>query len=112
MNIKKKIAIITGGCGLLGWEFAKSLNELNFKTILIDNSRKNINLKKKINKKLGIDCEFFFSDITKKNKIFSIVKKLRIKHKNIDVLINNACLDYVPSKSSSKKKKMILSIIQ
>ncbi len=47
MNIKKKIAIITGGCGLLGWEFAKSLNELNFKTILIDNSRKNINSKKK-----------------------------------------------------------------
>ena len=105
MNIKKKIAIITGGCGLLGWEFAKSLNELNFKTILIDNSRKNINSKKKINKKLNIDCEFFFSDITKKNKVSSIVKKISIKHKNIDVLINNACLDYVPSKSRSKKKE-------
>lgn len=105
MNIKKKIAIITGGCGLLGWEFAKSLNEINFKIILIDNSRKNINSKKKLNKKENIDCEFIFSNITNKAKMSSLVKKIKNKHQNIDVLINNACLDYVPKKSQSKKNE-------
>ena len=60
MNIKKKLVIITVGCGLLGWEFAKSLNEINFKIILIDNSRKNINSKKKLNKKKNINFIFIF----------------------------------------------------
>ena len=39
LDCVKKIAIITGGCGLLGWEFAKSLHEINFKVILVDNSK-------------------------------------------------------------------------
>jgi nucleoside-diphosphate-sugar epimerase len=34
----KKIALITGGCGLLGWEYAKSLNEINYKVIILDNN--------------------------------------------------------------------------
>lgn len=99
----KKIAIITGGCGLLGWEFAKSLHEINFKVILVDNSKKNILSKKKINKKLKIDCEFIQSDITDKLRMSYILKRIKKKYKTIDVLINNACLDYVPKKSKKKK---------
>ena len=75
-NNNKKLAIITGGCGLLGWEFAKSLNQINFKVILIDNSEKHINSKKKINKKIVLYCEFVKSDITNKEKISSIIKKI------------------------------------
>ena len=73
----KKIAIITGGCGLLGWEFAKSLHEINFKVILVDNSKKNILSKKKINKKLKIDCEFIQSDITDKLRMSYILKRIK-----------------------------------
>lgn len=102
-NNKKKLAIITGGCGLLGWEFAKSLNQINFKVILIDNSKKNINSKKKTNKRNALDCEFIQSDITNKKKMSSVIKKIEKKYKNIDVLINNACLNYVPKKSKIKK---------
>ena len=29
-NKKEKIVLITGGCGFLGWEHAKSLIELSF----------------------------------------------------------------------------------
>ena len=104
-NRKKKVAIITGGCGLLGWEFAKSLNQINFKIILLDNSKKNILSKKKINKKLKIDCEFIQSDITRKVKMSSIIKRIKKKYKRIDVLINNACLDYIPKKSKKEKDK-------
>ena len=37
-NRKKKIALITGGCGLLGWEHAAALSELNFKIIVFKES--------------------------------------------------------------------------
>ena len=51
----KKVAIITGGCGLLGWEHALALRELNYKIVtILDNSQKD--LKKRVieNKKFPI----------------------------------------------------------
>ena len=104
MALKPKISHNHSGCGLLGWEFAKSLNQINFKIILIDIFDRNINSKKKTNKKIGLDCEFVKSDITNKKKMSSIIKKIEKKYKNIDVLINNACLDYVPKKMNVKGK--------
>ncbi|MDB9980032.1 SDR family oxidoreductase [Candidatus Pelagibacter sp.] len=95
---EKKLVIITGGCGLLGWEFAKALNEINFKIILLDNSKANIKEKKKLNQVVNLDCDFFNCDITNKKKMDLIIKKIHEKYKKIDVLINNACLDYVPKK--------------
>ena len=41
-KIFKKVAIITGGCGLLGWEHAAALSELNYKVIILDNSEKDL----------------------------------------------------------------------
>ena len=38
----KKVAIITGGCGLLGWEHALALRELNYKIVILDNSQKDL----------------------------------------------------------------------
>lgn len=102
--IKKKIAIITGGCGLLGWEFAKSLNEIDFKVILLDNSKKKLKEKKIFNKINQLDCDFLYCDITNKKKTSLIIKKINNKYKKIDVLINNACLDYVPKKVSKKNE--------
>lgn len=100
----KKIAIITGGCGLLGWQFACSLNDINYKIVIIDNSKKKIEIKKKLNKRIKIDCEFVNADITNKQKMNFIINKIINKNKNIDVLINNACLNYSPIKSPKKIK--------
>ena len=65
-KIFKKVAIITGGCGLLGWEHAAALSELNYKVIILDNSEKD--LKKRIieNKKFNYQFEIIKCDITKK----------------------------------------------
>ncbi len=105
----KKIAIITGGCGLLGWEFAKSLHQINFKVFLFDNSIKNINSKKRINKKINLDCVFIKSDITNQKRMSLLINKIKKRYKKIDVLINNACLDYVPKKAKSNKENEFLS---
>ena len=36
MNTKKKIAIITGGCGLFGRLQIKALEEINYKVLVLD----------------------------------------------------------------------------
>ena len=46
-----KIIVITGGCGLLGWEFANSLAIEKNKIFILDNSTKKIRFRKKNNKK-------------------------------------------------------------
>ena len=89
----KKI-VITGGCGLLGWEFANTLADEGNKIFILDNSKKKILDKKKINKKKNII--FFYCDITKKKQIDNIVFKIIKSYKKIDILINNACINYSP----------------
>lgn len=103
----KKVAIITGGCGLLGWEHALALNELNYKIIILDNSQKE--LKKRVieNKKFHYKFDIIKCDITKKIKLFQIIKSIFKKYKNIDVLINNASIDYVPKKNSKTNNNFL-----
>ena len=51
-NLKNKIAVITGGCGLLGIEHAKALSELSCKVFIFDNDKiKILKAKKKFFKK-------------------------------------------------------------
>ena len=60
-----KIIVITGGCGLLGWEFANALARENNKICILDNSSKKLNSERKI----IINQTFFYNcDITKRNK--------------------------------------------
>jgi len=89
-----KIIVITGGCGLLGWEFANSLAIEKNKIFILDNSTKKIRFRKKNNKKKNI---FFYNcDITKKKNVTNIVLKIIKENRKIDILINNACINYTP----------------
>ena len=90
-----KTIIITGGCGLLGWEFANALAHQGNKIFVLDNSKKNIFLKKKINKKKNIFI--IYCDITKKTSVVKVAKKILKSSDKIDILINNACINYSPN---------------
>ena len=107
-NTILKVAIITGGCGLLGWEHALALRELNYKIVILDNSQKD--LKKRVieNKKFQYKFDIIKCDITKKIKLFKIIKRIIKKYKNIDVLINNASIDYVPKKYSKTNNNFLI----
>ena len=41
---QKKVAVITGGCGLFGNLQIKALEELNYKIIVLDKNKKKLNL--------------------------------------------------------------------
>ena len=85
-----KNVLITGGSGDIGSEIVTHLAESNFKVFFTYNKNYNSskklfqNLKKK-NKKI-----FFFKVSNKnQNKITDTLKKIKTKHGNIDILINN-----------------------
>ena len=103
-NLKNKISVITGGAGFLGVEHAKALLDLNAKVILIDINLKSL-IKHKINfKRMNKIIYFYKSDITSENEIKKTLQKIKKKFKRIDILINNAAIDYKPKKKNSLKK--------
>ncbi len=100
MVLKKKIGIVTGGAGFLGLEHVLALGEIETHVIIIDNNLKNIEKAKKFLKNKQLSYEFFLVDICNEKKLKSIAKKIIKKYRNINYLINNASIDYVPRSKS------------
>ena len=96
-DLKDKVAIITGAGGLLGKEHCKALEMAGCKIIALD-----IDIKKLKKLKDKINCDYYLCDITNKKNILRIKKKILKKYKKINILINNAAIDFVPSKKNKK----------
>jgi len=97
VNIKKlfdisgKVIIITGGIGLLGSQYADGLSQMGANVVIADiNYKKCQILSKKIKAKYRTDPLAIQMDITDKNSVKQMIKKIMKKYSKIDVLINNA----------------------
>ena len=106
--LKKKTAIITGGCGLLGWQHALALGEINYNVIILDNDKNKIKLKKKAIEFKLYNFEIFSVNITSEIKVHNVVNKILKKYHKIDILINNAAIDYVPKNKNQVKCSKII----
>ena len=95
-NIKNKNVIITGGLGFLGSQITNALLSEKANVYIIDI--------KKPKKKTS--AKYFKSDITNENELIKILKFFKLKKIKIDVLINNAAIDYPPLKSKSNNLKL------
>jgi NAD(P)-dependent dehydrogenase (short-subunit alcohol dehydrogenase family) len=85
-----KIAIITGGVGLLGVEHARSLINAGAKVYLADiDSKRGII----ISNQLGENCNFIYLDVTNENSVRDACNKILQKEQKIDILINNAAIN-------------------
>ena len=105
-SLKNKNAIITGAAGLLGIQHINTvlLNGGNVILIDINKSKLNIRLKdlfKKFEKKR---IQSFCGDITNEKFVKTVCQKILKKKENIDILINNAAVDY---KIDSRHKKLV-----
>lgn len=91
-DLKNKVAIISGAAGLLGSEFSKSLLQHGVTVIGLDNDKKGLStLNNEINKKFKkINFVTYNCDLTNEKQIKIIIKKIALKFKKIDILINNA----------------------
>ena len=106
LNIKNKVIIVTGAAGLLAEQHIEVIIENEAIGILIDIDKKKLLKKKKnyLNLYKGAKLDIFVGDITNEKFILSVKKIVIKKYKKIDVLINNAAVDY---KLDEKHKKLI-----
>jgi len=94
-NLKNKNIIITGGNGFLGSQITDALLKEQANVFIID-----------IKKSKKKSIKYFNSDITNEGELREILKFFKKKKIKIDVLINNAAIDYVPSKSKNNHLKL------
>ena len=94
-SLKNKVAIITGGAGFFGTQICTALVELNCKVILLDINSFNSNKKKSGKGKI----EYVYADITDEDQMKEKIRYIQKKYKKIDILINNASIDYKPKKN-------------
>ena len=95
-DLKNKVAIITGGGGLLGEKHAEALAEFGCRTILLDiNELKAKKAAEIIQENFGIESFAVKCDITNKEEIEKVRDVVFEKFGRIDILINNAAIDQV-----------------
>jgi NAD(P)-dependent dehydrogenase (short-subunit alcohol dehydrogenase family) len=108
-DLTGKIAIITGGAGLLADQHINAVLQNGGKVVLLDINKKKLQLKKKkIQKKFSKNKILIFeADITNEEEIRKIQKYLKLKNYNINILINNAAIDYSLNSKVNKLTKNI-----
>jgi NAD(P)-dependent dehydrogenase (short-subunit alcohol dehydrogenase family) len=96
LNLKNKNIVITGGNGFLGGQITNALLNEKANVYIID-------IKKPTKR---TSAKYFKSNITNEHDLKKILKIFKLKKIKIDVLINNAAIDYPPSKSKKNNFKL------
>ena len=98
-DLTDRIAVVTGGAGLLGFEHASALIDAGSIVYLAD-----INEKKciEISKKIGENCIPIYLDVSNEDNVKKVSKYILKKNKRIDILINNAAIN--PTFKQNKNK--------
>ena len=93
-DIENKVAIVTGGAGLLGSQFVSTLLGANAKVVSVDSNIKKLNdLSKENYFKYKNNFLAIESDISNLDEVKLMVKKVINKWGKIDILINSAAVD-------------------
>ena len=91
---EKKVIIITGGAGRIGFNLAENLLKAGNKVVISDNNKNKLKyLKKKI---LTKNLEIFKADLTKKRDIDKLISFSLKKFSRIDSMV---CSAYPKSKN-------------
>lgn len=90
-DLSDRVAIITGGAGLLGVAHSEAIAEAGGHPVLVDiNEKEAVRKAKIISKKYHVDAFGIKVDITKKGEVENLLKTVKNRFGRIDILINNA----------------------
>lgn len=93
-EITDKVAVITGGAGLLGKEFARTLLEYGGRVVLVDISRTNGDAAvAEVRREVPGDIWYQYADITSKESVERMVGAVVGRYGRVDILVNNAAVD-------------------
>jgi len=92
-NLKDRVAVITGGAGLLGVEFCRTLAEAGAAVAVVDlNAEKCASVADSLTK-AGYRALATPTDITQPESAKSLVEKVMSTFGRLDILVNSAALD-------------------
>ncbi|MEP7136997.1 MAG: SDR family oxidoreductase [Chloroflexota bacterium] len=92
-NLSGRVAIVTGGVGLLGTEFCKTLAEAGAAVAVVDLNASASQAVADTLTKSGYQAQAFAVDITKPDSVNAMVGNVLSAFGRIDVLVNSAALD-------------------
>ena len=102
-RLDNRVAIITGGAGLLGVEHAEAIAEAGGIPVFWDinlSSAKSHALR--ISKQLNVECQAFEVDVTSNKSIKNGLESTLSKHNRVDILINNAASNPQANETAGK----------
>ena len=102
INLKKKVALVTGAGKGIGKACAIALAEAGADLIIISRTQKDLIQVSKIIKRFKSKCISYVCDVTNYNQIKNIINK----QKKIDILVNNAGTNIPEHFTKVKKKNM------
>ena len=102
INLKKKIALVTGAGKGIGKACAIALAEAGADLIIISRTQKDLDAVSKIIKKFKSKCTSHVCDVTNYNQIKNVISK----QKRIDILVNNAGNNIPEHFTKDQKKDM------
>ncbi len=103
-DLTGRVAIITGGAGLLGSKHGEAVAEMGGIPILIDLDTTRVqSTAESINKKYGSKAEGWIADITSQEEVEKLKAEIMEKFGRLDILINNAANN--PSMSNKIKSE-------
>jgi len=90
--LKDKVIVVTGGAGLIGSEFIKSIAQNEATAIIADFNIEQANkVKKDLYDQYGLsNIDTVQIDITNKQSIIKAIKIINSKYRRIDAIVNNA----------------------
>lgn len=92
-NLSGKVAIVTGGAGLLGSEFCRTLAQAGARVIVADSDRDNADLVAEDISAANLEAHPDQVDVTDQNSVQALVSRVIEKFRRIDILVCSAALD-------------------
>lgn len=110
-ELEDKVVLLIGASGLLGQEYSKSLSAAGANVVLADLNFSNCKkLESKLRNCYNVNPLAVKVDITKKQSIIQMIKKVKKNYSKIDVLINNAIFPEGPKERSTGFENFSLSV--
>ena len=102
LNLNNKVAVITGGAGLLGLQHATAIAQQGGIPLLWDiNIEKSNAVASEIKQNFDCACKAFNVDITDSRSVEEVLSDILIEYNKVDILINNAANNPEPSEGAS-----------
>lgn len=92
LRLKSKTALITGGSDGIGFGIAEALASEGADLVIVARDREKLALKKDYLKKYNVKIIPLSADLSNQESVSMIVKEVRAKDIQIDILVNNAAI--------------------